>query len=460
MNKLIKFDTKILFIFIITILSRIPFLFNGFGVEEDSYGIVVAAKNTYETGILEVSRLPGHPVFEIVLSSLYPFCSPFLFNGLSALMSAIAIMFLTLVFKHYDEQKYWLAALAIAFTPIFYVASVYTIDYVWAAAFFSGAWYFMLKRKYYLFSLFFALSVGCRINSISLLPVFILIDYAENNEFNFKRMAIYTFLSVLLSVFFYLPVINVYGFDFFDYSDQFPYPSWQKIIYKSTIGVWGLLGFIIVFIELTSVKTWKNKNALIFVTVLVIQFLAYLKLPQKSAYLIPLIPFTILFLMQNNQLKKFAFICFAIILSSFVFGIQLSEPIRGSRKILPIFELEIKNQMVQLDAVGPVFSDYTKRLNKKEYVQYIAGMAMNINKPTAIISGWWYNQLLVEKPANKTNSDLHYVFYCNEDSLLKMKLRGWDIYYLSEQETYNNLMFNFIKTQIYAKPIEEILIGD
>jgi hypothetical protein len=67
------FDRKYLpfiTLFLIVLLSRIPFLYAGYGIEEDSWGIALAAFHTHLSGIYEPSRLPGHPVQELVYSAL------------------------------------------------------------------------------------------------------------------------------------------------------------------------------------------------------------------------------------------------------------------------------------------------------------------------------------------------------------------------------------------------------
>ena len=48
-------------LFIVVFISRLPFLSAGYGVEEDSWGIALAAAHTALTGVYEPSRFPGHP---------------------------------------------------------------------------------------------------------------------------------------------------------------------------------------------------------------------------------------------------------------------------------------------------------------------------------------------------------------------------------------------------------------
>ena len=79
MNK----NTTFILLFIITFLSRIPFLGNGYGVEEDSWGTAVAAYHYNTSGIYETSRLPGHPVQDTLYALIWH-CGSCWFNFLLA----------------------------------------------------------------------------------------------------------------------------------------------------------------------------------------------------------------------------------------------------------------------------------------------------------------------------------------------------------------------------------------
>ena len=104
-------------LFSIVFISRLPFLSAGYGVEEDSWGIALAAFNTYTTGIYEPSRFPGHPVHEFIYSTFWGF-QPFFYNLFSALYSAIASLFFALILKELKFKHFFIAALAFAFTMV------------------------------------------------------------------------------------------------------------------------------------------------------------------------------------------------------------------------------------------------------------------------------------------------------------------------------------------------------
>ncbi|MEI6522977.1 MAG: hypothetical protein WCO37_05720 [Bacteroidota bacterium] len=443
-------------ILVLAFAARIPFLFFGYGVEEDSYGTVVAAHNSYLTGVLEVSRLPGHPFQEIILSFFYPISSPLFFNLLSCIASLFAVYFFGKICKKYSQSFYWLAALVFAFVPVVFIASVSTIDYMWAMAFAMASWYGVQKKQMVWAGVLFGLAIACRINIAVVIVPFVMIEYLEEQKINYKSWFFFLIVSTLTSLVFFIPVIHQYGWQFFSYSDQFPYPNFPKIVYKSSIGVWGILG-VLAILFYSFFTFCKNKRAdVVIVVFIVLQAIIYLQLPQKSAYLIPTIPFVIWWFLQGLEAKKFTKLSLILILSAFFCGVNLADTKRGSSSLFKTLELEIKGQTIFFDLFsGPVYADYSKRVNKQVYVNQVLAKTNNLNSPTAIISGWWYNQLLVDTYHKAINPNVHFVFYCNQDSLRRMQQNGSQIFYLAEQEIYNNQMFNMQNTPLMAKSFDD-----
>ena len=98
-------NAVMLFLALSVLLSRIPFLDAGYGVEEDSWGIAVAAYHTWLYGVMEASRLPGHPVNEWVYSLLWGY-GPWLYNFLSALCSVVCFLIFYRIAKHLQIKQF------------------------------------------------------------------------------------------------------------------------------------------------------------------------------------------------------------------------------------------------------------------------------------------------------------------------------------------------------------------
>jgi hypothetical protein len=251
----------------------------------------------------------------------------------------------------------------------------------------------------------------------------------------------------------------VHGWHFFSYSDQFPYPSFAKIIYKASIGVIGLPALIVIVITLI----YQRKNSreyqifnpinILFLSLLILQTWAYLMLPQKSAYLMLLMPFGILFLAQKLDSKSFVLVCCSIISSSFFMSINLTDELRGAHYSKWAIKKTISGQEIFLDPLtGPVFNDYSKRINKLNYTTKVINELEKLNYPSVIICGWWFNQILIQQMERPKMGMHKYAFYLSAEIMENYTLKGYQIYYLSEQEIYNDLFYGINRTKNIASP--------
>ena len=68
--------------------TRLPFIFEGYGIDGDSWSVAITARHLHDTGEYTASRLPGYPVHE-VLSSFFIDMGPAGLNLLSAIVASI-----------------------------------------------------------------------------------------------------------------------------------------------------------------------------------------------------------------------------------------------------------------------------------------------------------------------------------------------------------------------------------
>ena len=450
---------RIFLLALVVLLSRLPFLSAGYGVEEDSWGIAVAAYHTKLYGVMEASRLPGHPVNEFIYSLFWGY-GAWLYNFFSALCSVLSVLFFYLICKQLNVKHFVWASLAFAFTPVVYINSTCTIDYLWALMFAVIAFYALINNKFLLAGVLLGLGVSCRINTIILfLPMLIWMFYYVKRSIFIKKAIIFSVVSGLTTLICFAPIMYEYGVAFFSYSDQFPYPSISKIIYKATIGVWGLVG-VLGILAMLIVQVIKRDNSnlkpsinLFFICLVGLQVWTYLLLPQKSAYLALIVPFTILWLGHFLAPKYFRIACVSMVVSSFVFSVNLTDSFRGSTYSKLAIKTTVSNQEIFLDPLtGPVYSDYTKRVNKMDYTLQVLKQIETINYPTIIICGWWFNQILIQQMDVEPNSMVKFVFYFNPETMQNYMAKGYQIYYLAEQDEYNDLFYKFNRTKSLASP--------
>src|SRR6185436_18878655 len=115
------------------------------------------------------------------------------------------------------------------FTPVFYIAGTYTIDFAWTIAFVMISFYYLLDQKLILSGIFIGLATGCRITSeVFLLPWAMLLYNGLDVSTTIKNVIRLSVPAVIIGVLWFIPAYMQYGTSFFDYSDQFPYPSAAK----------------------------------------------------------------------------------------------------------------------------------------------------------------------------------------------------------------------------------------
>jgi hypothetical protein len=454
-------------LFLIVLISRIPFLSAGYGVEEDSWGIALAAFHTKMTGVYEPSRFPGHPVQELIYSALWGY-GPFVFNGLCAFFSAVATVFFALILQHLKFKHYFLAALAFAFVPVVYISSTYTIDFIWSEAFVLMSFYFILKDRLSVAGIFLGLAVGCRITcGVMLLPYLIIVWQRRDlrtNFISFCRIAVPMGIVAMLA---FLPIILQFGTSFFMYYDQFPYPPMSKVLYKMTIGVFGFIGFTtLVFFSIRIIfqkekynygRLYTNgiaqKIIMSAYVIIILYVISYFRLPQKSGYMLPVIPFVIILFGYYQNSAQFRSLSYLLIASSFVCSINLTDKLRGAEYSKSAFTFTISGQELFFDVLsGPVFSDYSKRKQKIRYTDEVINKTSSLDKRTVVISGWWYNEIIVTMIGSQANPLVVFEPYIPENKMKEYLENGYEITYLPEQDLYNNLMYKMEQTGLLARP--------
>ncbi|HLG03814.1 MAG TPA: hypothetical protein VI731_09485, partial [Bacteroidia bacterium] len=395
--------TEVLILLLLVIISRLPFLPDGFGHEEDSWGLVVNSFQMKETGHYVASRFPGHPLQEYAYRIIYD-RPAWAYNSMSLFMSAVAVAFFYLSLKKLQVQQAFMPSLFFTFVPAFFIAGTYTIDFAWGLAFVLASFYFLLDRKLLISGLLIGMAAGCRITSeIFLLPWAILLFNRLDFRVWIKDCLLLVLPAVCIGIAWYIPAYLNYETDFFDYSDQFPYPPLAKVIYKATIGVFGFTGLCgLVFFIFPALVAWRKKELqpvthvspgkLIFVCVLIFLLftIAYLRLPQKSGYMIPIIPWVAIFFAITLRRKYFRILTTLMVLSPFLFSINLTDPLRGANHSRLAMTFVLSGQEIFIDPLsGPVFSEQSKRRNKMNYCNNVLReMRKPENKHAFVIGGW------------------------------------------------------------------------
>lgn len=435
--------------------SRLPFINYGYGLDGDSWSVAISAKHLYLTGQYIPSRLPGYPVHEFLCSLVNPF-GYIGMNLISAIFTTIAVTTFALILRTLRFKSIFLAASTFACVPVIFIHSTTTIDYNVALAFIMLGMFFMLKDKLFIAGCFIGLAIGTRITSGAiLLPLSIILVRNDGVEKNVKRIFKMVAPAIIGGFLCYIPLLREYGFGFFTYYDV-PYPSIPKVLYKISIEVWGILGIlgIIVSTILFFLPNNFSKNKFLFprsinekyviawLVAVDIYIIAFLKLPMESGYLIPIVPFIILIYGKYLYKGAFVFFCSMLIASTLFCTISPADRYDAASSSPISIVFSGGGEKLSFDVLkGPVYSYDSRRKNGINFVNTLLSSLDTITVPSVIISGRWYNQLIVQSnDTSKLKAKIR--DYISEPEALYFYAKGYLIYYLPKQEYYNKVMRN------------------
>ncbi len=461
--------SQLFLLLIITFITRIFFIFDGYGVEEDSWGLVVNAFEMKQTGHYVASRVPGHPLQEYVYRLVYN-APAWVYNSFSLIASLFAVGYFYMALRKMQFSGAFAAAVMLCFTPAFYISGTYTIDFAWSMAFVMASFYYLLHGKFVLSGILLGMATGCRITSAAfMLPWALMLWSSLDTSLSIKKILRVGIPAAIVGGAWFIPAYLHYGPGFFDYSDQFPYPPFAKIAYKATLGVFGLIGMLaMLWFLVPALRNWQKKELqavthftterllTVCLAVIAVFTLSYLRLPQKSGYMLPIVPFVILFFGLLLRERSFRYMAYAFVLSPFLFSINLTDPLRGASSSKLAVTFHAAGQEIFIDPLsGPVFSERSKRRNKMEYCSRVIETAEKMDPATLVISGWWYNEILTHYLQAGKKPPVNFRFYVECRTLDSARVNGMKNYYLPEQNLYNDQMFGQSCTDSLAKPYPE-----
>ena len=442
--------TKYLLFFIVIFLTRLPFVFHGFGLDGDSWAVALASQHWHQTGDYEASRFPGNPVHELLCSMLSG-CGDMSLILLTVFFTSVASLFFVMALVELRFRTPFLAGLALAFVPVIYINSAIVIDYNISLAFIMMAFYFAAVDRSILTGVCLGLAIGCRITSGAMLIPFGLM-LLRPNEFQRNLMRIFfafTF-ALLVGAIAYFPSFVKYGWSFLSYYEV-QYPSLIKILYRFFIETWGLVGcfalvvgIILLFLPKRFTKAGylfprsvNIKHVIAWLLAIDLYIIAFIKLPMEAGYMIPAIPFVILVFGKYLVRPAFILFCCLLIAAPFFFGISPANRIDSSTPSLLSYNINAGNETLTLDILkGPLLTNESREENSSKYVRRLLDQFKNIRYPVCLIAGQWYNHL-VYLNGDTVSSKVLIAPHVDKRFLLDQLSKGRKLFYLTRQNEFN-----------------------
>jgi hypothetical protein len=459
---------------LLILLTRIPFLFTGFGTDEDSWGVALTALHIQDTFQYEVSRFPGFPVHELI-SSVFISGGALALNLLTACMSSLAVLFFVCALQQMRFRFPYLAGIVFAFAPVVFIHSTDTIDYMWAMTFMMWSFLLVLQNKLMASAIMLALATGCRITSLAMLMPYcvLLIDKNLSTKKNVAVMAQYAAVAIVSSVIIYLPVILKYGNAFFTFYDLSGYPTIAKVLYKFSIGVWGVFGCaaiaygigVLLFTSPLKAKrfllpkTTNEKHVIAWLVAIDLTIIIFIRLPYESGYLIPIIPFTIL--VFGKYLYDRAFIVFSLLLIASPWLVSISTQNKSDSPAPSKISAQFKlfSQDLNIDFLrGSMCTDAEQRKTTIAFADSVIEESKFIADTSVVLCGWWSTKVIYQYsrlPDEEKNSLITWEQYLNKDQLINYVQKRYNIFYLPMQDSLEKKLYGIDIKYFGAVPLFE-----
>ena len=318
----------LLALFLLVLLSRVPFLDHGYGEHADAWRVARTAKLWSETGVYEPSRVPGFPLHEALCALLWPWRAPGL-NGLSAVASAAACALFALYAKRRGCRDAIPAALALAGLPAFFVNSVSAKDFTLTLAALLASALAAATGWPLLAGLALGAAAGCRsLAAIYGLPLAILVLAAAPQKDRLRHFLHFFLVASAVAAACYLPILAKFGGALFRVNNPLGYPPAATVLERGTVEVWGWTGLAALAIMLAAALVQRHREtalpsqprAEIAAWTLFVLLTAgfYAWLPDQAGYWIPALPFALLLLARITPRRVFQIGCTLCVVASFV----------------------------------------------------------------------------------------------------------------------------------------------
>jgi hypothetical protein len=276
------------------VASRAPFVNIGYGTDPDAWRVGLSGYWLWEHGEYYPSRLPGYPLPELASALAYP-GGWLASNLLTVAISLLGVWFFARIVRHLEIPNGAVIVVAFAFTPLLWINSMTTMDYMWALTFILGSYYFLLLDRNFTAALLLGLAVASRLSSGMMLIPFGLYLWRSNRTDEIRSFAV---TAVAVALLWFSPIIWRYGPSFLNFYDSpVGYMNVIRLLGKDTLGLIGSISVLIAaavslprLLRLPG-DAIRDKNVMVWALAVGLTVFTFFRLPHEPGYLIPVYPF-------------------------------------------------------------------------------------------------------------------------------------------------------------------------
>jgi hypothetical protein len=424
------------------LLTRLPWIKPGYGTDPDSYRVVAVARQIAQGGPYEASRLPGYPAFEY-LTALTAWGPAWITNAVTALFSAAAYLMFTLILRYFAVPRPALVAAGFAMTPVIYINSSCTMDYVPALACMLAATYALLCERPGLAGLCLGMAVGFRITSGALaLPCCLWLWWRAPARVAARQSLQLCGATLLVSAACFAPVWDRYGRGFFGFYDNPWYPPWDVVAIRALPLVWGSLGVLALAAAVmalplvrlnvrTAHSGTRTRDGLLFAALTIgLYLVAFLRLPDEAGYLVPLVPFALLALSLLAPSWLMQGLAVALLCSPFV--------------ALDRHGLSLR---------GPMLEDHAVRASQQQATEAILAAADRLPGRAVIVAGWVLPRLQLALGGDQRGPHRFVYLVEGRGDFEHYVAEGYRVYFLPKVELYESQAHDLELSELGAKEL-------
>lgn len=289
------------------LLARVPYMNYGHGTDPDAWRVALTAHHLLDTGKYFPSRLPGNPLHELTMTLFIP-AGWIGTNIATALAALVGVYLFARIVAFHRLPNPGLLTIGFAFTPLLYINSIATMDYMWTLTFILGAYYSVLRRSPLLAGVCLGLAVGFRLQSVI---AFLPLAYLLWKQGQLRNVVPFGLAVAGIATLAFAPVLAVYGVDFYNFYDaSVSYRDVLRLLGKEALGVGGVLGVMagatLSFARLKRLPLDALREPVIaaWLGFIFFYFVTFFRLPHEIAYLIPVFPFG--FLLMGRYFTRLA----------------------------------------------------------------------------------------------------------------------------------------------------------
>ena len=436
------------------IAVRLPWIDTGYGTDPDGWRVALTANFLWSEAEYFPSRLPGYPLHELI-SSL-PIKGGWIFEGgwvwsnlSTVLISLVGVYLFAALAQKLDLPNRGALTLAFAFTPLLWINSVMTIDYMWALTFMLGAYLALLNRAPTAAGIILGLAAGFRMTSLLMLLPFWLLLWRSNQREGIRPL---TTASLATTFVVYVPVLMVYGLNMLNFYDRaVPLDEFFRRLGKDGLGVIGALALLFaVVISLPRLRgllrdLWNDTHVLVWAAVIVVYFASYTRLPHEIAYLIPLFPFGYFLLSRYLSRGLLVGVLAVVVVSGFVDVTSPGDALSG---------INASTFTGARIGKGMLLSDIETLDNQRDFAREVRAVSLmreTVQEPAVIMVGFIYPELVVlhkdELDIDILEDDLEAISQLSDKGIARDKTRAIEYVWLLELDAF--LEFQERGTNIY-----------